>query len=149
MRTSRRLFPALCLVPLVGACYTERPLPSPVPEPMTRIVATLTDLGVVEMGSAIGAGAVQVEGVVTTADAAAWQLQVTRVDYRGGGSVTWNGERVTFPRYALTNASERTLSKKKSWMAAGLITAGAILAARLFGAFGFGGGSDGGPSPPN
>jgi hypothetical protein len=135
--------------PLLAACYTQRPLTTPVPLSATRIVAQVTDSGVIAMSNAIGAGAVEVEGVVAAADGNEWELQVVRVDYRGGRSVPWNGEQVRFPRYALTNATERTLNKRKSWLAAGVLTAGALLAARLFGAFGFGGSSDGELPPPN
>lgn len=116
---------------------------------MTRIVARLTDAGVVEMGSAIGVGAVEVEGLVAAADAELWELQLMRVDYRGGASVSWNGERVTFPRHTLTSATERTIDKRKSWLAAGLIVGTALLAARVFGAFGFGDPPDPEPPPPN
>jgi hypothetical protein len=116
---------------------------------MTRVVARLTDSGVVAMANAIGSGAVEVEGLVAAADAASWDLQLIRVDYRGGASVTWRGERVTFPRYALTGATERTLSRRRSWLTAGAIVVGAILAARVFGAFGFGEPPDEDPPPPN
>jgi hypothetical protein len=134
---------------LLGACYVERPLATPVPVATTRIVAQITDTGSAAMASKIGPGAREVEGVVVDADGTAWDLQVIRVDYRGGTSTLWNRERVTFPRYALTNASERAFNKKKSWVVAGLITGTALLAARLFGALGFGGGSGGEPPPPN
>lgn len=140
---------AVGLVPLLAACYTQHPLVTPAPAPATRIVARVTDSGVVAMSNAIGAGAVEVEGVVAAADAGAWDLQLVRVEYRGGAQVVWNREQVSFPRYTLTNATERRLDKRKSWLAAGLITAGAFLAARLFGAFGLGDGPGGEPPPPN
>jgi hypothetical protein len=139
---------AVVFVPLLVACYAQRPLTTPVPAPTTRIVAQLTDSGVVAMSNAIGAGAVEVEGVVAGADAATWELEMVRVDYRGGVSAAWKRERVRFPRYALTHPTERTYSKKRSWVAAALITVGALLGARLFGAFGGGGGPDDGPPPP-
>jgi hypothetical protein len=75
---------------------------------------------------------VEVEGLVASADAAEWKLNLLRVEYRGGTSTLWNRETVVFPRNALTNATERTVSKSRSWMAAGLIVAGAFLASRLF-----------------
>jgi len=137
------------LVPLLSACYTQGPLTAPVPAPQTRIVAQVTDSGVVAMSNALGPGAVEVEGVIAAADAAAWSLRVLRVDYRGGASTLWNREVVSFPRYLLTNATEKRLNKKKSWLAAGLFTAGALLAARLTGAFGLGENPDRPPPPPN
>jgi hypothetical protein len=149
MHTKRSLHGAVGLVPLLTACYTQRPLTTAVPAATTRIVAQVTDSGVVAMSNAIGAGAIEVEGVVAAADAASWDLHVIRVDYRGGTSVLWNREPVTFPRYTLTRATERTLDKKKSWLAGGLITVGALLAARVFGAFGFGDNPGTDPPPPN
>jgi hypothetical protein len=149
MHIKRSLRCAVGLVPFLTACYTQRPLTTAMPAPMTRIVARVTDSGVVAMANAIGSGAIEVEGVVDAADAVSWDLQVIRVDYRGGASVLWNRERVSFPRYTLTSATERTLNKKKSWIAAGLITVGAFLAARVFGAFGLGDNPDTEPPPPN
>jgi hypothetical protein len=140
---------AVVLLPLIAACYTQGPLTAPVPAPETRVVAQVTDSGLVAMSNALGPGAVEVEGVVAAADAAAWSLRVVRVDYRGGTSSVWNGEVVNFPRYLLTNATEKRLNRKKSWLAAGLITAGALLAARLTGAFGLGENPDRPPPPPN
>ena len=148
-RHTRSVQCAVGLVPLLTACYSHRPLSTTVPAASTRIVAQVTDSGVVAMSNAIGAGATEVEGVVTAADATSWDLQVIRVDYRGGASVLWNREPVSFPRYTLTRATERTLDKKKSWIAGGLITVGALLAARVFGAFGFGDNPGPEPPPPN
>ena len=68
-----------------------------------------------------------------------------RVDHRGGTSVVWNREPVTFPRDALTNVTERTLDKKRSWLTAGLITASAVLVGGLFGVIT--GGEDSGQPP--
>jgi hypothetical protein len=140
---------ALALLLGATACYVERPLTTPVPQPATRIVALITDTGSVALANKIGPGAREMEGVVVSADAAAWDVQVIRVDYLGGTSQLWNRERVTFPRYALTNATERAFNSKKSWIIALTITGTAVLAARLFGVLGFGGGPNGEPPPPN
>ena len=137
------------LAVLSAGCYVERPLTSVIPAPTTRIVAQITDTGSVALANTLGPGAREVEGVVVGADATQWDLQVIRVDYRGGNSTLWNRERVTFPRYSVTNASERTFNKKKSWLVAGLITGAALIAARLFGAIDFGGSDGGGTNPPN
>ena len=114
------------------ACYTQRPLETLVPAPATRVIARVTDSGAVAIGSTVGPGAVEVEGLVASADATEWRLNLLRVEYRGGTSTLWNREPVVFPRNALTDATERRVSKSRSWMAAGLIAAGAFLASRLF-----------------
>jgi hypothetical protein len=84
------------------------------------------------MGGIIGTGAYEIEGVVAEADPSVWKLQLTRVEQRGGSSVIWNRELVSFPRNTLTNATEKTLSRTRSVMAAGLVAAGVVLASIIF-----------------
>jgi len=120
----------------------QSPLAQPMPAPDTRIVAQVTDTGVLAMSNALGPGAREVEGIVAGADSASWDLRLLRVDYRGGSSVVWNGEPVRFPRSALSQAMERRFSKPRSWILAGAITASALLAARFMGVIGGGSGGD-------
>lgn len=128
-------------------CYVQRPLTMAVPAPAMRIVATMTDSGVVAMSNAIGPGSTEIEGIVVSADTDRWTLEMLRVAHRGGTSVTWNREHVTFPRDALTNVTERSLDKRRSWLTAGLITASAFLVGGLFGAITGGGDEGDGPNP--
>jgi hypothetical protein len=116
----------------LGACYTVRPLDTAQPQPATIIIADLTDSGTVVMANKIGPGGEEVEGIVVGTDADTWTLNLKRVDHRGGTSVMWNQELVSFPRYALTHITEKRLDKGKSWFAGIGIAACAFLAARLF-----------------
>ena len=136
---------AAAVLALTG-CYTEVPLEASAPAPAARIIASLTDSGTVVMANTVGPGASEIEGIVTSADANTWSLNLLRVDHRGGTSVIWNREVVSFPRYALTKPTVKRLDKTKSWAAGALIAAGALVATRLFGL----GGADepGGPPPP-
>ena len=129
---SKSVLAAVAIVMGTAACYTQRPLENPMPEPATRVIARVTDSGAVAIGGRVGPGAVEVEGVVAEADASEWKLNLLRVEYRGGNSILWNRELVVFPRNALTGATERRVSKSRSWMAAGMIVAGAFLASRAF-----------------
>jgi hypothetical protein len=122
----------LCVLGPSAACYTQRPLVTPAPPPATRIIAQVTDSGTVAMGNAIGAGAIEIEGVVASTNGNTWDLNLLRVDHRDGRSIPWNRELVSFPRFALTNPTEKRLDKTRSWIAAGIITASAFIAARLF-----------------
>jgi len=126
----------------VTACYTQRPLTTPVPVAGTRIVAQLTDTGTVLMANQLGPAVTEIEGVVSEADGNNWKLLMTRVDQRGVGSTLWNREAVTFPRFALTRVTQRQFDKKRSWIIAGLIATTAIIAGHSFGAFSFGGQGD-------
>ena len=138
----RAVAAAIPVAVLLAACYSEQPITMPVPTPDMRIVAQVTDSGRVAMANAIGDGAMEVEGIVTGADASSWDLQMMRVSYRGGRSVMWNKESIRFPRLALTNATERRFSSKRSWLIAGLITSTALLAGRFLGVIGGGRGDD-------
>lgn len=141
-----RLIPVASLL-LAAACYRQLPLETPLPQPNQRIVAEVTDTGVVTMSNLLGPGAQEVEGIVVAADNTTWDLRMVRVDYRGGTSVLWKQEQVRFPRYALSQATERRFSSGRSWLAAGLVTSAALLAARFLGVLG-GGGDEGKPPPP-
>ena len=133
---------ALGLMVSLTACYTQRPLAETIPAPAMRIVATMTEAGVVAMRDAIGPGSTEVEGVVVSADANGWTLEMLRVDHRGNNSVRWNREHVTFPRDALTNVTERTLDQKRSWLTAGLVAVSVVLIGGLLGAITGGGDED-------
>src|SRR5437867_12690810 len=89
------------VLPLLAACYTQRPLTVPVPAVGTQTVASVTDSGVVAMSNALAPGAVEVEGGVAAADARASALQLGRVDYRGGTATLWKREVVTLVRATL------------------------------------------------
>jgi hypothetical protein len=149
MRMTRQLLAALGPACLVAACYTQAPLASPIPAPETRIVAGVTDTGVLAMGNAIGPGATEVEGIVAGADATSWDLRMLRVDYRNGRSVAWNRELVRFPRSALNQPTERRFSNRRSWLMAGILTSTAFLTAHFLGFIGGGDSGDKPPPPPN
>lgn len=121
------------LFPGIAGCYTQVPLETATPAPDTRVIARVTDSGAVVIGSSVGPGASEVEGVIASATPDAWTLNLLRVEYRGGTSTVWNREPVAFPRYALSHTTQKRISKSRSWMAAGLIVAGAYAVTRLFG----------------
>jgi hypothetical protein len=130
-----RITKTLVLVTLVlgaGACYREQPLDQVPPPPATRVIADLTDAGTLEMGKVIGDGALQVEGVVSTADERQWTLQMLRVNHRDGRAIDWNHEAVTFPSSMLTRPTVKVLDKKRSWLAGGAILAAAIIVSQVF-----------------
>src|SRR5215210_5929555 len=111
---------------LLTGCYTQAPLDASVPAPAARIIARLTDTGTVVMANTVGPGASEIEGIVTSADANTWSLNLLRVDHLGGTSVAWNREVVSFPRYTLTRPQLKRLDKTRSWGAAALIAATAF-----------------------
>jgi hypothetical protein len=121
---------------LASACYMEKPLETMPPPPSTHLIAQLTDSGTVALSNALGPGALGVEGVVASADAQSWTLQMMRVNHRDGRVIEWNREPVTFPRGMLNQPMAKVLDKKRSWLAAGGIVLGAFVLARSFDLFG-------------
>ena len=127
----------------------QKPLVTLPPAPAMHVVARLTDVGTVSMSNTIGAGALEVEGVVAAANENEWKLQLLRVDHRDGKTVNWNRELVTFPSNLLTQPSVKMLDKKRSWIAAVGITVGAVLVARAFNVLGAEEEQDLGEQPAN
>ena len=134
----------ICLLAL-AACYSHRPINGSLPASNTRITAELTDSGSLALSQTLGPAATDVEGIVASADQAGITLNVLRVQYRGGTSMTWTREPVRFPASALRNIRERRLDRTRSWMAGGLVTLGAVLIATVAGIVS---GDDPGPTPP-
>jgi hypothetical protein len=149
MRSIRIALMVLTLPVVAGACYTQVPL-SGTPAPGARIIATITDGGVVAMSNAIGPGAQEVEGVIAAATPTSWDLRLLRVDHRGGSSIRWNNEPVTFPRDAFSNIYQKRLSKRRSIVTGALLTVGAFVIAKGFTSLGGeGGNGPGDPLPPS
>jgi hypothetical protein len=120
------------LVLLAAGCYKQRPLETMPPVPATRIIADLTDGGTAAMANAIGAGVLGIEGVVAAADDSTWTMQMVRTSLRDGRTIEWNREVVRFPAFTLTDPRIVVFDKKRSWLAAGGITIGALIVARSF-----------------
>ncbi len=137
-----------CISLCAAGCYMERPLQDPTPVPSTRVLAQLTDSGTVALSNALGPGALGVEGVVASADAQSWTLQMVRVNHRDGRIIEWNREPVNFPRNLLTQPMVKVLDKKRSWLAAGGIVIGAFILAQTFDLLGSSENEDEEPPPP-
>ncbi len=137
-----------CISLCAAGCYMERPLQDPTPVPSTRVLAQLTDSGTVALSNALGPGALGVEGVVASADAQSWTLQMVRVNHRDGRVIEWNREPVNFPRNLLTQPMVKVLDKKRSWLAAGGIVIGAFILAQTFDLLGSSENEDEEPPPP-
>jgi hypothetical protein len=156
-RSIRRSFPArllagvlLCaLVSAQAGCYSVRPIDTPEPQPGTRVIASLTDAGAQDVAGQVGPRARAVEGMLERASADTLEIGVIRVVERDGGFSFWNQERVRIPTSAVATLDERMLDTRRSILAAGGITAGALLLARAFSAVFTGGGSGEDPVPPN
>lgn len=117
------------------ACYDRKPIGLATPEPESRVIAALTDIGAQQMAGRIGPAAIEIEGYIESATDSVWRIRLIRVDQLGGYSTAWAQETVEFPRSALNAPVERRLNKKKSWAMAGVVTVAAVMARYLFSGF--------------
>jgi hypothetical protein len=69
---------------------------------------------------------VRVDGTVAWVRPDSVQLLLERVQQRNGLSIGWRGEAVTFARRDLGGLTERSLDRRRSWLAAGVVTAIAL-----------------------
>lgn len=134
----------------LSGCYSMAPIPPSGPEPGTRIYAELTRPGAAQMAPQIGSGVMSVEGFATRVGPEEWDISLVSARMVGGSDVEWNREVVRFPVSALNTVSTRKFQRQRSYVAAGIITAVALIAARLFGEglFSDGDGDDDSTPPP-
>lgn len=124
-RLRRRIAHSVCLVSLVfhWGCYTYLPVQSAPPAAQQRVGVVLTDLGRAQLSERLGSAIERVEGVLVSHDSAGVVLDVYGVRDLRGGSSLWSGERVQIPAVAILGYRPRVLSKSRSVLLAGGLTA--------------------------
>lgn len=146
VRSSLVLLSAL----VMGGCYQYVPIATPAEPPVgERVAFEITDRGRAELSERLGAGVVQVEGSLTTADSARYVMRIWGLSHIGGQKVHWSGETVSIARDYVGTVKTRQLSKGRTWLAVGA-AAGAfylLIAQDLVGG-GFGRDDDDPPDPP-
>ncbi len=138
---------SLLVACFLSGCYSVTPVPPTGPAPGARIRAELTREGAERMASEIGSGVTWVDGFAARVGAREWEISMVRARMKGGADVVWNREVVSFPVETMGPVTERRLQKRRSYAAAGFVTAAVFLAGRLFGDSLFPGGDDGTPPP--
>ena len=133
------------------ACYVYTPVESVAPGSNIEVALSLTDVGRVEAGHALGPSVDRVEGRVESMSDTAYVLRVTSVRDIRGVVTKWSGEAVTVPMSWVGNAYQRRFSKGRTYVLAGVLAAGAaaFIATRTLGVAGptfqgSGGGGGGG-----
>ena len=134
-----------------NACYTYggRGVAANLP-PDRRVGAWLTTRASVNHESSIGPDVERVEGIVARATGDSVSLRVLRTRTRNGDWTTWSGEPVSFGMNDFASIGERRLSRARTAIAVGALTAVIVMAITtdLFGFGGLLGGSDPRPIPP-
>lgn len=96
----------------LGACYTYKPVQTPVPQ--QRVSLVLTDYGRVETSRQIGPETQRIEGSLLSADDTAYLLAIASVKPIGRDWVRWSGEQVSVRRDYVAQFYERRLHKGRT-----------------------------------
>jgi hypothetical protein len=135
------------LVVLQG-CYNYAPLETGVPPVGETVELRIGDRGRLELAERLGRGVSEIEGRLTSVTEREYQLNVTAVSYLNGERSRWGGESIRLDRDYVETSAVRTLSKRRTWIAAAVVAVGigAFIATRGL-LVDFLGGGDGGPNP--
>jgi hypothetical protein len=118
---------SVLLFPFLNGCYTYKRVATTQLPQGTDVSLTITDQGRVGLGDRMGPGVMRVNGRVVDPSDSAWVVRVSSVEMLAGGKTNWSGEEVRLPRAYVGEVGTRELSRKKTWLAAG-ITIGAVAA---------------------
>ena len=108
---------------LQWGCYTYLPVQSAPPPATERGAVVLSDRGRALLGERLGAQVERVEGTFVSHDSSGVVLLVSGTRDLRGGSSLWSGERVEIPAEAILGYRTRQLSKSRSFLLAGVVTA--------------------------
>jgi hypothetical protein len=142
--------PALAAVAVVmTGCYTYTPVGDALrPVAGTTVQATLTDRGRVALEQSLGPEVWQVEGMVRTVSDSTVEMSVHKTVTISRASTRWTGEPVTLRREHYQSMRERQLSRGRTFMLAGSLSAGVVAFVATRSLFGFGAGNDNPPGGP-
>lgn len=110
---------------VASGCYINTPVVA-APAPGDRLDLELNDRGRVGLGHSVGPAAITVEGMLQSQTDSAYNIRVASVVYVNGQSNKWNGEPLTIQRDFVKDVSERKFSRSRSFLAAGILTAGVL-----------------------
>lgn len=116
-----------------SACYSYRPLSTEAVPVGTRVVASLTDRGAVEMADTVGGAATRLSGRVQAATDQRLVLALNRVTFRQGRAVSWAGEPVGVPRQYVASLSERRFSWWRSLVTTAVVSTALVTVANRLG----------------
>jgi hypothetical protein len=92
-----------------------------------RVQFVLNDQGRVALSNKLGPAVEKAEGQVVAVDGSSFDINVFRVGQIGGGSVMWNGERVSISRDQVLGYQVRRLDKGRTALVAASVTVGLLL----------------------
>lgn len=129
------------LMVVLGACHSWAPIDPGVSPRGLKVLAELTDQGTADLGTQLGSGVGEVEGVVTGASDTSLTLAVSLVRQRSGVEQSWRGEGVTIPSRVIARVHGQRFSRGRTTLVAAASATGLALVTAVFGDRLLGGGS--------
>lgn len=120
-------FAMLAAVAVLQGCFSYTPLETGVPTVGENIEFQINDRGRFELADRLGRGLATVEGRVTAVTETQYTINVAAISYLSGEKNRWSGESLRLERAHVDRAAVRALSRRRSWIAAGLVAAGLVL----------------------
>ena len=130
------------LLPNVTGCYESHAVQTAV-VPGTEVSLAITDRGRVALGKQLGEGVTRLNGRVAEASDSQYVVKVSSVEYVASPMGHWSGEEINVSRDYIASVAERRLSKKRSWLAAGIVVGAIAVVSLGIKIIGGGGVSDG------
>lgn len=110
---------------LVAGCYSMQPVAGPEPKAGDVVAFDISDLGRVELGSAMGPEIMQVEGRLLDLENGDYLVGVTTVRTLRRGVQVWSGEQVRIKKQYVARTYERKFSRSRT-LVFGLAAAGGM-----------------------
>ena len=143
---SRRSWLGLGALAVLAACHKYVPVNASTP-PVGDVVAfTITDQGRVALFERLGPGVATIEGRVVGTEDNNYLVSVARVEQVNGTASRWSGEVMRLDRGFIDHFRRRELSKTRTWLLAGGVTAAVTALIATKGLTAIFGGDD--PAPP-
>ena len=132
MRRVRAAIASLLLSLQLAGCYHYVPARTTHLPSGTRVALRLTDQGRVALTDALGPGVRRIEGHLESSSDTALVLSVAAVEHLDlPVPVKWRGDRVSVSRSLVSDVEEWRIAKGRSWLMAGLLVAGAVVASTI------------------
>ena len=144
------LVAVVVLLPNVTGCYESLAVQTSAVPAGTEVSLAITDRGRVALGPQMGEGVVRLNGRVAEASDSAYVVRVSSVEYLASPTGHWTGEEIKVPRDDVASVAERRLSRKRSWLMAGIVVGAIVVVSAAIKIIGGGSVSDGTiPDNPN
>jgi hypothetical protein len=120
----------LAALTVLSGCYTYIPVDSTNPPAGEVLAFEISDQGRVGLRDRLGPGVDRIEGRVKGMEGEQYLVEVYRVAQLSGGKSEWSqwsGETMRLDRGYVTGYRSRKLSRARTWLLAGGITAGLVV----------------------